>query len=254
MIQRTQFVSITSAPSTPTNRSPRRRVWIFGLGLAGLLVIATLVPGSPIHFSVLFAPPPKDNGRGVRELVGALGHSDPAVRREAAAGLGRLNTAATESLPRLAELLRRDPDPSVRSTAADSIRKMGPASGAFVAELATALHDEDPLVRMNAALALLALKESAHPAVPLLIAAVDDEDNDTNLDFFTMTVRQAVVKALGGGVWCRVPVAVYTDEAMKTLPRAKGKAPEAQRPGWWSPNAGDRSARLAGVVAAWNIL
>jgi hypothetical protein len=210
IIQRTRLVLTPSSPPLTTSRPPRRRSWIVGFGLAALLIIATVVPGSPLHFSVLFRPVPKDNGRDVRELVGALGHQDPVVRREAAAGLGRLNVAATESLPRLAHLLRNDPDPNVRSTAADSIRKMAPASAAFVAELAGALYDEDPLVRMNAALALLALKEKAHSAVPNLIAAVGDDDNDTNLDFFTMTVRQAVVRALGAA-------AAGTDAAVPAL-------------------------------------
>jgi hypothetical protein len=239
-------VATTSAPTLPTRRQPRRRAWFFGFGLAALAIIATVVPGSPLHFSILFVPAPRDNGRSVRELEGALGHQDPVVRREAAAGLGRLNSAATQSLPRLAQLLRTDPDANVRATAADSIRKMAPASAAFVADLGGALDDTDPLVRMNAALALLALKESARVAVPNLIAAVGDEDNDTNLDFFTMTIRQAVVRALGAA-------AAGTDAAIPTLSAVlDGPAPSLTKAAaaWGLGMAGPHARATAPVVRA----
>ena len=142
---------------------------MFGLGFLLILFFGAVIPGSPLHLSVLFAPAPKDNGRSVRALIGALANPDPAVRQEAAAGLGRLNSAATEALPQLAELLRNDPDAGVRAAAADSIRKMAPASRTAVAELAAALQDPDGLVRMNAALALLGLKEDARRAVDLTL-------------------------------------------------------------------------------------
>jgi hypothetical protein len=63
----------------------------------------------------------------------------------------------------------------------------------------------------------------------------------------------SVVKELGGGVWCRVPVAVWVDEESRTLPRAEGAMVSLTRPEWWSANGRDRSARLAGVIVAWNV-
>lgn len=65
----------------------------------------------------------------------------------------------------------------------------------------------------------------------------------------------AVVKDLGGGVWCRVPVAVYVDSERRTLPRAMtGVVPlKPVRPEHWSPSGNDRSTRLADVVIAWNV-
>jgi HEAT repeat protein len=162
-----------------------------------LLFLGVVVPGSPAHLSVLLRPSPNDGGRSVGQLTRALFHSDPAVRKDAATALGRLNTDATDALPRLAEVLRQDPDPDVRAAAADAICKMAPASRAALSDLAAALRDPDPRVRMHAALALLRLKEDASPAIPDLIAAAGDEDNDTNLEMFTVTVRQAVLRALG---------------------------------------------------------
>ena len=37
---------------------------MIGLGVLLILVFAALIPGSPLHLSVLFAPAPKDTGRG----------------------------------------------------------------------------------------------------------------------------------------------------------------------------------------------
>ena len=91
--------------------------------------------------------------------------------------------------------------------------------------------DPDPLVRMNAALALLALKEDARPAVPDLIAGAVDEDNDTNLDIFTMTIRQAVLQALGAA-------AAGTDAAVPTLSAGSG----------WS-----RPEHMTKAAAAWGL-
>ena len=206
-------------PSAVVPRVRRRRWWVIALAL--VLYLGAVVPGSPIHLGVLFRPSPNDNGRGVRQLIHALGDPDASVRRDAAEGLGRLNIAATDALPRLADLLRRDPDATVRAAAADAIRKMAPASRDTVSDLAAAVHDPDPSVRMGAALALLSLKESAQAAVPDLIAGSIDEENDTDLEIFPLTVRQAMLRALG-------TAAAGTAAAVPTLSAVlDGPAPDA---------------------------
>ncbi len=185
------------APPPPPPRARRRRAPRIALGIVLLLLFGVAVPGSPIHLTVLLRPAPTDNGRSVRQLIGALSDPGPAARKEAATALGRLNTDATDALPRLAEVMRQDHDPGVRAAAADAIGKMAPVSRAVVGDLAAALHDPEPPVRMNAVLALLRLKGEARPAIPDLIAAAGDEDNDTNIEMFTFTIRQAALQALG---------------------------------------------------------
>ena len=213
----------TSSPPLPVRRSRRRRVWLVGLGVLLVLYFGAVVPGSPWHVSVLFPPAATDNGRGVRQLQAALGDPDPAVRKDAALALGRLASAATAALPRLAEVLRNDPDPAVRSAAAEAIRKMSPASRAVVGDLAAALRDPEPFVRMNACIALLSLKEEARPAIPDLIAGAGDEENDTNLDQFSMTIRQSMLRALG-------VAAAGTGDAVPTLSALlEGPAADASR-------------------------
>lgn len=64
---------------------------------------------------------------------------------------------------------------------------------------------------------------------------------------------ECVIKALGAGVTCRVPLTLPLDEDKTTLPRAEGDLLALNRPDWWSVNAKDRSARLAGVMVAWNV-
>lgn len=62
-----------------------------------------------------------------------------------------------------------------------------------------------------------------------------------------------VVKQLAPGVWCAVPLVLYVDDHELTLPEAHGDVPALARPEWWSASGKDRSARLAGVMVAWNV-
>jgi C-terminal processing protease CtpA/Prc len=62
------------------------------------------------------------------------------------------------------------------------------------------------------------------------------------------------VKDLGGGVWCRVSIALFRD-AKGTLPRPAepGKPAVPSRIEGWSPTGHDRGARIAGVMLAWTV-
>jgi C-terminal processing protease CtpA/Prc len=57
---------------------------------------------------------------------------------------------------------------------------------------------------------------------------------------------------LGGGVACRVPLAVYAD-AGGTLPRATAKPRPPRKPADFPPTGDDRATRLADVLLAWNL-
>lgn len=181
-----------TSPRSHARRHSRARRFVLPIIL--LLFAGLVVPGSPIYLPVLLNP---SQNHTVRELIRALSDPDPAVRGQAAGDLGRLGTDAADSLPRLGEVLHQDPDPKVRAAAADAVGKMAPASRGVVGALGAALRDPDPLVRLNAALALLYLKEEARPAIPDLVAAVGDDDNDTDLDLQMITIRQVAFRALG---------------------------------------------------------
>ncbi len=210
-----------SLGTPPPPRARRRTRWA-ALGVLLALAAGLAVPGSPVHVSVVYQAV-AGNGRSERQLIRALSDPNPEVRTEAAWALSQLGTDPTESLPPLAAAMRRDADPDVRAAAAAAISKMAPASRAVVGDLAAALRDANPLVRMNATLALLQLKEGARPAVPELILAADDDDNDTNLDAFPMTIRQAAIRTLG-------TAAAGTDAAVPTLSEVLNRpAPDATR-------------------------
>jgi C-terminal processing protease CtpA/Prc len=65
---------------------------------------------------------------------------------------------------------------------------------------------------------------------------------------------QPFVAELGGGVSCRLPLALHADDK-GTLPRPStpGKAPGWSKPQGFTPSGNDRSTRLAAVALAWNV-
>lgn len=205
-----------SVPAPPATRRRSRRRWPL-LVVVGLVVAA----GVGLTLYTLYALEPRVDGRSAGQLRAGLSNPDTDIRRQAATDLGRLNSHGSVALPELANALTSDPDPGVRAAAAEAVGKMAPASERVVDSLAKALTDRDPWVRMNSALALLLLREKARPAVPALAAAANDLENDTTLNAFHHTIRQAVLTALGEAA-ANTPEAVPTLEAVLDRPAADG--------------------------------
>ena len=67
----------------------------------------------------------------------------------------------------------------------------------MISELATGLHDQVPLVRLDCAMALSHLGPKAQPVFPTLLASLEDRDNQKPVYPFGFSVRQVVVNALG---------------------------------------------------------
>lgn len=198
----------------PQPGSKRRRFpwgWVLVAVLAvPLLVLAGFmaVPRSPLYAGKLLNLEPVIDGRVAAEYGDDLNSPDPEVRRSAALALARMNTGAKPALPKLLAVMKSDPDADVRTAAADAVAKACPGPGdpeaakaAYAAaaanDLGAALADPDKRVRMNAALGLMKLKDKARPAIPALIAAAGDRENETNLNVFPQSVRQTAVVALG---------------------------------------------------------
>ncbi len=68
-----------------------------------------------------------------------------------------------------------------------------------------------------------------------------------------LPIGSEVNTELGGGIWCSVPLTLYTGE-QGTVPRGKGSVRAAHRPDGWIPTGDDRSTRLADVILLWNVL
>ncbi len=62
----------------------------------------------------------------------------------------------------------------------------------------------------------------------------------------------SIVRDLGG-IWCRVPIAVYADDD-GTLPPFRGEdGLPWDTPEGWAPSYNDRATRLAAIILAWNV-
>ena len=117
----------------------------------------------------------------VPTLIDALQATDDAVRASAAFALADMGKAAQEALPALISATR-DPSESVRRHATEGLGLIGQlvSEDTDVSEtvqvLATGLSDDYFPVRDNAARALAKLGALAEPAMPALVAQLEDED------------------------------------------------------------------------------
>jgi HEAT repeat protein len=125
------------------------------------------------------APNPDVLAEEAKKLVGQLGDDAFGVREAAAKRLAEIGRPA---VPALREGLKSD-DPEIRLRA----RRILDAIKSSVANLIEDLKDKDPAVRKEAAQELETMGAAAKEAVPALVAAVKDKDEDT---------RDAVIMAL----------------------------------------------------------
>jgi HEAT repeat protein len=117
----------------------------------------------------------------VPSLISLLKDSDPGIRMQAAQALGNIGERAHRVLPvlraALKEIALKDPDESVRSDALHAILQVGPQPASEVTGLIDSLQDEVEVVRFHAAAALGDLGGAARPALPALIhGALWDEN------------------------------------------------------------------------------
>jgi HEAT repeat protein len=173
-----------------------RRIFWPTFGGVALTAAALLVPSSPLYLPNFFTRE-GFQGHSANHWIETLKRSEGDDRLEAIHAVGALGADAGDAVPVLAEILREDPDRAARSQAAFALSKMAPASRGAVAELAAALKDTEPRVRMNAASALFRLGLDADEAVPALIEAVKDKSNQGNAEIFHITIQGMATLALG---------------------------------------------------------
>lgn len=103
------------------------------------------------------------------------------IRIRAITALGRMGERARRALPAIRAALKeaafKDTDKTVRGLAEHAILQVGPLPVSEVGGLVDAVQDDLDLVRFHAAIALADLGRAAEPAVPVLIhTALWDED------------------------------------------------------------------------------
>jgi HEAT repeat protein len=119
-------------------------------------------------------------GKSASEWVQELKDPQPSVRRSAAFALGKLGNRATSAVHPLLDLLQSDKDAGVREAAALAIGEIGSTSSRQVLpELRKLLVNkkEEAAVRRGVAFALGCYGPKADSAVPELVAAVSESED-----------------------------------------------------------------------------
>ena len=111
----------------------------------------------------------------VPHMVELLDANDWWLRAAAAAVLGDLGTAASDTVPALTRALDDEAE-WVRRNAIEALGNIGPAAVAAVPALSCRLQDPESWIRHNAALSLAKIGPAASEAVPALRKNIDDED------------------------------------------------------------------------------
>jgi len=123
-------------------------------------------------------------GESISAVLKSLKHSDPEVRRSAAAALENFGAEAASAIPTLTQSLD-DPD---LMTQVAATRALGGIGSAAVPALAQALTHSKKQVRREAIWALGRIGPPAQPALPALTRALRDSD---------LRVRLGAAQALG---------------------------------------------------------
>lgn len=115
-------------------------------------------------------------------LIEALHDGNIQVRKNAAFALGVMGTEATEAVPALLSALQ---DANLRMDVAVALGQINPTDPTLLAEavqeLRLALGHADPQVRQGAAFGLGVLKSHAAVAIPELIGALQDTDEEVQI-------------------------------------------------------------------------
>ena len=119
----------------------------------------------------------------VPTLIDTLQETDASVRASATFALADMGKAAQEALPMLTRAAAQDTDEWVRRHATEGLGLIGQQVSEdidlseVVQVLATGLSDAHYAVRDNAARALAKLGTLAEPAIPALVAQLEDDEN-----------------------------------------------------------------------------
>jgi hypothetical protein len=163
---------------------------VVGLGLA--------IPGSPVYLPELLIRGGVHDGRPTSYWISQLDHADSSERIKAIQALATIGPEnAARAIPRLGEILTKDPSVNCRNEAALALSKMVPQAKDVLPALIQAAEDDEAVVRANVMMTLFRLKDHAKPAIPVLIKALKDERNTTNANTFAHTIQELAALALG---------------------------------------------------------
>lgn len=149
----------------------------------GFHIVPTLIrawsDGDPSLRSGVSAALREIGSLALYDVIEALNHCDPTIRRQATLFLygtaGQGGVLIADIVPGLAKALQ-DPESTVRLRAAQTLQRLGVRARDAVPALMTAIRHSDGYVREWAASALGAVGPDASAAIPILTEALLDED------------------------------------------------------------------------------
>ena len=175
----------------------RPSVALFGLLFLALL-LPMLVPQSPFFASRLFLSSPLHHGRSFAAWIKLLNTESPSTRFEAILGVASSPASEEEKVlaaSRLGQILASDPNAALRGQAALGLSKLAPESEVALLQLVESLGEEDLLVRLNSAKALIPLGPKCGGHLASLRQAIQDPRNRTNGGVFPQTIQQTLTMA-----------------------------------------------------------
>jgi hypothetical protein len=153
---------------TRESRDDERKMRTFSLLLA-FTVASVCLGAGPNPASTSQSKEPSYSGKALAQWTVAAQAEDVGSRRQAAAALGELGTAA---IPALVKLLK-DQNAGVRVNAASALGDMSPEATTAIAALKEVLDDKDVSARYSAA---YALGKIGLEALPVLTELLKDGD------------------------------------------------------------------------------
>jgi HEAT repeat protein len=137
--------------------------------------------------------PEDKNPAMIPALLPLLKDPNPSVRSSAADVLGSMEAAAQSAVPALIPLLT-DTNPQVRNWTADALGRIGASVQLAIPQLTLLLTDPDPSVVINAARALGNMGESAKALPPLIALLSHSDPNIRNHAITTLGTMGALAK------------------------------------------------------------
>ena len=196
-----QVVDNSNDGNQPGQNSPKPAKtgswWMVGVISLVLLAAGGLLihEKSPLNITNLLAGMEHD-GRYASEWRAELKSPEKDKRRAAVVAVGNMVDKTPSTINTLSEILVQDQEPSIRIEAALAMSKIKPNSPQAVEALAKALKDENLWVRMNSSQTLGLLQNQAASAVPAIREAIKDPKNQEKTDGFFNTIYESLVMTL----------------------------------------------------------
>ena len=207
--------SIMNKQTPPRRNGLKPSHWLLKSSLLGLLllILAILIPASPIHISLWFHSTESHEGKTSGFWAAGLDSPDDATREKSIVALGFMPETASAHAKRLGQLLSSEKSDGLRLLVSQALSKMSVPSVECLPDLVKALNDEEMVVRANVARCLLRLGPATANSFDSILAAVQNRENQTYAGF-TTTIQETLILVLGRAISGSAPQQKAIGEAL----------------------------------------